>query len=70
MKSGIKTCKLINDEELSAGICDECIHPKMEYTDLENGIQELICSPKKRIIEPEAPEDRLTECEFYSKREG
>jgi len=54
---------------LSAGICDTCNVPKMMNTG--DGVSEplnpeLYCNKMKIFIEPEPPEDRRTECEFYA----
>lgn len=54
---------------LSAGICDNCIIPKIVNNG--NGVDEplsqiLYCQKMKREICPELPEDRITECLFYT----
>lgn len=56
----------IND--LSAGICDTCLVPKMMNSG--DGINEplepiLYCQKMKREICPEMPENRLVECKFH-----
>lgn len=54
---------------LSAGICDNCSIPKMMNTG--NGRDEppdpiLYCQKMKREINPEPPEDRMVECQYYT----
>lgn len=58
-----------DDDEISAGICDNCSIPKMMNSG--DGINEpldpiLFCHKKYREICPELPEDRVKECEFFN----
>ena len=67
-KASVKTK---DHESLSAGICDTCNVPKMVNSG--DGRNEpldpvLYCEKMNTVIEPEPPEDRRTECEFYACR--
>lgn len=58
-----------DDGIISAGICDNCKHPKPTKTG--DGINEppdfiLFCHKMSREICPELPKDRIVICEFYS----
>lgn len=71
MKKEFELKRMDSKEILSAGICDNCLNWEWENTG-GGGIPdypEMICKPKRFILEPLPKDEQVKECEYYKTKE-